>query len=105
LIFGVTVIGVDEDLSRARSDNAPLNLEVLCRIALNISRSNHKSGPIRSSLNAPEEDNRIHAGLLAQIRYPVCRRWPGNKSQKLYISFIYPRLDSAFVRYSGQAFP
>lgn len=58
----------DEDRSRARSDNAPLNLAVLRRIALNIIRSNHEKGSVRGKIKRAGWDNDFLAALLAQMR-------------------------------------
>ncbi|MGH6934629.1 MAG: ISAs1 family transposase, partial [Methylocella sp.] len=58
----------DEDRSRARSDNAPLNLAVLRRIALNIVRSNNEKGSVRGKIRPAGWDNGFLATLLAQMR-------------------------------------
>ncbi len=58
----------DEDRSRARKDNAPLNLAVLRRIALNIVRSNREKGSLRGKIKRAGWDNSFLANLLAQMR-------------------------------------
>jgi Transposase DDE domain len=58
----------DEDRSRARKDNAPLNLAVLRRIALNIVRSNREKGSVRSKIKRAGWENGSLAALLGQMR-------------------------------------
>jgi hypothetical protein len=55
----------DEDCSRARKDNVPLNLAVLRRIALNIVRSNRENARSGAKSNGPD-------GTTASLR--LC--WP-----------------------------
>lgn len=58
----------DEDRSRARRDNAPLNLAVLRRIALNLTRANLEKGSLRGKIKRAAWDNRFLATLLTQMR-------------------------------------
>lgn len=58
----------DEDRSRARRENAPLNLAVLRRIALNLTRANPEKGSIRGKIKRAGWDNRFLATLLTQMR-------------------------------------
>jgi predicted transposase YbfD/YdcC len=58
----------DEDRSRARHDNAPLNLAVLRRIALNLTRASPEKGSIRGKIKKAGWDNRFLASLLTQMR-------------------------------------
>lgn len=58
----------DEDRSRARSDNAPLNLAVLRRIALNLAKTNPAKGSIRGKLKRAGWDNAFLAALMLQMR-------------------------------------
>lgn len=58
----------DEDHSRARADNAPLNLAVLRRLALNIAKTSPAKGSIRGKLKRAAWDHRFLATLLAQMR-------------------------------------
>ncbi len=59
---------LDEDNARARRDNAPLNLAVLRRLALNIARSNPAKGSIRGKLKRAAWDHAFLSTLLAQMR-------------------------------------
>lgn len=58
----------DEDRSRARRDNAPLNLAVLRRIALNLTRANPDKGSVRGKIKHAAWDNQFLATLPAQMR-------------------------------------
>jgi predicted transposase YbfD/YdcC len=58
----------DEDRSRARTDNAPLNLAVLRRIALNLAKTNPAKGSIRGKLKRAGWDNSFLAALMLQMR-------------------------------------
>lgn len=61
-------VDLDEDRSRGRRDNAPLNLAVLRRIALNCLRANPEKSSIRRKIKRAGWDDRFLAGLLAQMR-------------------------------------
>ena len=58
----------DEDRSRSRADNAPLNLAVLRRIALNLAKTNPAKGSIRGKLKRAAWDNAFLAALMLQMR-------------------------------------
>lgn len=58
----------DEDHSRARTDNAPLNLAVLRRLALNLAKANQTRGSIRGKLKRAGWDNSFLAALILQMR-------------------------------------
>lgn len=58
----------DEDHSRARTENAPLNLAVLRRIALNLAKANPAKGSIRGKLKRAGWDNAFLAALILQMR-------------------------------------
>ncbi len=59
---------LDEDRSRARTDNAPLNLAVLRRIALNMARANSAKGSIRGKIKRAGWDDAFLVELLVQMR-------------------------------------
>jgi len=61
-------VAFDEDRSRARRDNAPLNLAVLRRIALNLTRANTEMGSLRGKIKRAAWDNQFLATLLTQMR-------------------------------------
>jgi predicted transposase YbfD/YdcC len=61
-------VAFDEDHSRARRDNAPLNLAVLRRIALNLTRAHTEKGSIRGKIKRAAWDNQFLATLLTQMR-------------------------------------
>lgn len=61
-------VAFDEDRSRARADNAPLNLAVLRRLALNMARTNPAKVSIRAKLKRAAWDDTFLAALLAQMR-------------------------------------
>ena len=58
----------DEDRSRARTDNAPLNLAVLRRIALNLAKANTSKGSVRGKIKRAGWDNAFLAALILQMR-------------------------------------
>lgn len=58
----------DEDRSRARTDNAPLNLAVLRRIALNLAKANPAKGSIRAKIKRAGWDNAFLTALMLQMR-------------------------------------
>lgn len=58
----------NEDHSRARADNAPLNLAVLRRIALNLAKANPAKTSIRGKLKRAGWDNSFLAALMLQMR-------------------------------------
>lgn len=58
----------NEDHSRARADNAPLNLAVLRRIALNLAKANPTKTSIRGKLKRAGWDNAFLAALMLQMR-------------------------------------
>lgn len=59
---------LDEDRSRARTDNASLNLAVLRRIALNMARASATKGSIRGKIKRAGWDNAFLVELLVQMR-------------------------------------
>ncbi len=58
----------DEDRCRARADNAPLNLAILRRIALNLAKANPEKGSIRGKLERAAWDDVFLARLILQMR-------------------------------------
>lgn len=58
----------DEDRSRARTDNAPLNLAVLRRIALNLAKANPAKGSVRGKIKRAGWDSAFLAALMLQMR-------------------------------------
>lgn len=58
----------DEDRSRARADNAPLNLAILRRLALNLAKTNPAKGSMRGKLKRAGWDNAFLAALMLQMR-------------------------------------
>ncbi len=59
---------LDEDRARARADNAPFNLALLRRIALNIARSEPSNGSIRGKIKRAAWDDAFLAKLILQMR-------------------------------------
>jgi hypothetical protein len=55
-------------LQRFAQECAPLNLAVLRRIALNLTRANPEKGSIRGKIKRAAWDNRFLASLLTQMR-------------------------------------
>ena len=60
---------LDEDLARNRKDNAPANLAILRRLALNIARAHpDKKTSMRGKLKRPGWDERFMFDLMANMR-------------------------------------
>ena len=58
----------DEDASRSRKDNAPENLAILRRLALNIVRSHPAPFSMRQKIKSAGWDNSFLLGMLAHMR-------------------------------------
>ena len=66
----------DEDRSRARTDNAPLNLAVLRRIALNLAKANTSKGSVRGKIkragwtmhSSPPSSSKCRPASSAHVR-------------------------------------
>jgi predicted transposase YbfD/YdcC len=58
----------NEDRSRSRADNAPLNLAMLRRIAFNLVKANTQKGSVRGKLKRAGWDNSFLAALILQMR-------------------------------------
>ena len=58
----------DEDRSRARTDNAPLNLAVLRRIALNLAKANTSKGSVRGKITEARSQRQDHRGQDQESR-------------------------------------
>jgi predicted transposase YbfD/YdcC len=58
----------DEDASRTRKDNAPENLAILRRLALNIVRSHPASMSMRQKIKTAGWDNSFLLGMLSHMR-------------------------------------
>ena len=59
---------LDEDASRSRKDNAPENLAILRRLALNILRSHPAPFSIRQKIKSAGWDDSFLLGMLAHMR-------------------------------------
>jgi predicted transposase YbfD/YdcC len=58
----------DEDASRSRKDNAPENLAILRRLALNIVRSHPAPFSMRQKIKSAGWDDSFLLGMLAHMR-------------------------------------
>jgi len=59
---------LDEDLARSRKDNAPANLAILRRLALNIARAHPDKTSMRGKLKRAGWDERFMFDMLANMR-------------------------------------
>ena len=68
-LHGTLDVVLDEDLARNRKDNAPANLAVLRRLALNIARADpDQKTSLRAKLKRAGWDERFMFDMLANMR-------------------------------------
>jgi predicted transposase YbfD/YdcC len=61
-------VAFDEDRARSRKDNAPQNLALVRKLALNLLRSHHDKGSIRGKIKRAGWDHNFLNSLLSQMR-------------------------------------
>ena len=61
-------VAFNEDAARSRKDNAPQNLALIRRLALNLIRQNQEKGSIKGKIKRAGWDNEFLFSLLAHMR-------------------------------------